>query len=271
YVNGQFNNTGYINGPVTMSGNIYTRDTTSAHLRSGGFLNNNLWASNTSIFDFGRPRSGVAYSITNDVYVENIDQPVAVSVSTDGWGIWAFQQYYNTTNYAAGTATITNNIFAHYLGTNYNGFAVVVQSASGYPTPAALNFTNNIIYYWAYGPVSAGNHSPVWDQTKGGTPSVLSPNQIYLGPSNTFNTVADPTIYPAPTRSIGSYAGTIGLTATLDGFLAVARDQSKDNWNPALMAAAVNDYVRAGFGLGTSPPPPPPPPPPCKHAHKVCK
>ena len=47
YVNGDFNNDAanyYTNGPVTMSGNIYMRDATTPHLRSGGFLNNNLWA-----------------------------------------------------------------------------------------------------------------------------------------------------------------------------------------------------------------------------------
>jgi hypothetical protein len=30
--------------------------------------------------------------------------------------------------------------------------------------------------------------------------------------------------------------------------MSLARQQSKDNWNPALMAQAVNTYIRAGFG-----------------------
>src|SRR5262249_34544607 len=42
-------------------------------------------------------------------------------------------------------------------------------------------------------------------------------------------------------------------------FIAAARGQSKDNWNPQLMAAAVNDYIRAGFGVSASSTPPPPP------------
>jgi len=86
-----------------MSGNIYTRDATTPHLRSGGFLNNNLWASNTAIYDFGRPNASLTYSITNDVYLENIDQPgVSIYTSMDGWGIRSFQQYNAyTTNFAA--------------------------------------------------------------------------------------------------------------------------------------------------------------------------
>src|SRR5262249_6316238 len=55
--------------------------------------------------------------------------------------------------------------------------------------------------------------------------------------------------FPAPSRSVGSYAATLGLTATNDAFFAAARLQSKGNWNPQLMAAAVNSYIRAGFGL----------------------
>ena len=102
YVNGNFNNDAanyYTNGPVTMSGNIYTRDATTPHLRSGGFLNNNLWASNTAIYDFGRPNASLTYSITNDVYLENIDQPgVSIYTSMDGWGHSFFstvQRLYN--------------------------------------------------------------------------------------------------------------------------------------------------------------------------------
>ena len=65
-------------------------------------MNNNLWASNTAIYDFGRPNASLTYSITNDVYLENIDQPgVSIYTSMDGWGIRSFQQYNAyTTNFA---------------------------------------------------------------------------------------------------------------------------------------------------------------------------
>jgi len=218
-------------------------------------LNNNLWASNTAIYDFGRPNASLTYSITNDVYLENIDQPgVSIYTSMDGWGIRSFQQYNAyTTNFAAGSVTISNNIFANSLATNYNGFAVGIMGAQAFPMPAPIKFLNNIVYMWNYGPGGmAGLHSPIWHQTNGGSGSVLTPNQVYLGPSNQYNTVADPTIFPNPTASIETYSGTIGLTATLDGFLTAARAQSKDTWNPALAAAAVNNYVRAGFGMSSS-------------------
>ena len=41
----------------------------------------------------------------------------------------------------------------------------------------------------------------------------------------------------------------IGQTATIDEFLRLAREQSKDAWMPQITARAVIDYVREGFGL----------------------
>lgn len=50
-----------------------------------------------------------------------------------------------------------------------------------------------------------------------------------------------------PNRTAGTYNASMGGTATLDGFLAQARLQSSRNWRPAYTAAALNDYIRAGF------------------------
>jgi hypothetical protein len=54
--------------------------------------------------------------------------------------------------------------------------------------------------------------------------------------------------YPDPNRDVGSYHASIGGAATFDAFIAGARAQSKDNWDPRYTAAAVNSYIRAGFG-----------------------
>ena len=61
--------------------------------------------------------------------------------------------------------TISNNIFANSLATNYNGFAVGIMGAQAFPMPAPIKFFNNIVYMWNYGPGGmAGLHSPIWDQ-----------------------------------------------------------------------------------------------------------
>ena len=84
---------------------------------------------------------------------------------------------------------------------------------------------------------------------------------------NGANNLGGPEPFPNPGRTVGTYydsiVGSSGHTSF--DFIAAARKQSKDNWNPALTAAAVNDYIRAGFGITTSNSPPPPtasPPPP---------
>jgi hypothetical protein len=51
-----------------------------------------------------------------------------------------------------------------------------------------------------------------------------------------------------PDRDIAKYSASIGLTdATLEGFLTAARQQRRGHWDARLTAAAVNDYIRAGF------------------------
>jgi hypothetical protein len=41
----------------------------------------------------------------------------------------------------------------------------------------------------------------------------------------------------------------LGGPGTLAHFLSLAKNQGRDNWNSALTAAAVNDYIREGFGI----------------------
>ena len=50
-----------------------------------------------------------------------------------------------------------------------------------------------------------------------------------------------------PNRTISSYAESLGLDASLEGFLAAAREQSRLNWNSSFTAPAINDYIKSGF------------------------
>lgn len=62
--------------------------------------------------------------------------------------------------------------------------------------------------------------------------------------------------FPDPTRCIESYVDYLQLTGTdtkVDKFIKALEGQSKANWNPALTAPAVNDWLRAGFGLSPVP------------------
>ncbi len=54
--------------------------------------------------------------------------------------------------------------------------------------------------------------------------------------------------YPDAARTVETYMASQGKTGTLDAFIAEAKQQSKQSWNAAFTAGAVNSYVRAGFG-----------------------
>jgi hypothetical protein len=63
--------------------------------------------------------------------------------------------------------------------------------------------------------------------------------------TSTFEAVA----YSDPNRTIATYHASIGGAPSLQAFLSEARQQSKSYWRVQYTANAVNDYVRAGFGL----------------------
>lgn len=55
--------------------------------------------------------------------------------------------------------------------------------------------------------------------------------------------------FPDPNRDIATYMQSLGLTASLDAFLARAREQRRGSWSDEYTAVAVIDYIREGFGL----------------------
>src|SRR5262249_22686762 len=228
-----------MSGPATIRGNIFSNDGSGSQIRAGGTVTNNLWVHNLYPHNLGMP-SAFASVVSNNVYLEGVDDPSS-PFTPYGWGPGTFSSYEGDP-YNIGTVTISNNIIAHTVTHSGNGFGIQLDSGSKGDTVGA-----NIIYDW---------QAPLIDNR--GTGNVVTGNVLDASGSNSGKA---PEPFPDPGRSVGSYAGTLGLTATLSGFLTAARLQSKDNWNPALMAAAVNNYIRAGFGLGTTPPPPPPPPP----------
>jgi hypothetical protein len=61
--------------------------------------------------------------------------------------------------------------------------------------------------------------------------------------------VEQPAAFPDPNRTIETYHASIGGAASLDAFMLEARLQSKSYWRTQYTAQAVNDYIRAGFGL----------------------
>jgi hypothetical protein len=59
--------------------------------------------------------------------------------------------------------------------------------------------------------------------------------------------------FPDPTRTVEAYNAHVGGQATFEDFLAQVRGQSRANWRREYTAGAVNDWVRAGFGMKRRP------------------
>ncbi len=51
-----------------------------------------------------------------------------------------------------------------------------------------------------------------------------------------------------PSRSVGDYMASLGMTPTMEAFLEVVRERGLREWDERFTANAVNNYIREGFG-----------------------
>lgn len=92
---------------------------------------------------------------------------------------------------------------------------------------------------------SANAPSGSWMQVSGANHSISSWKSL-VGDTTSFSQGFQ---YPDPSRSTASYNASVGGANSHDAFITEARKQSKANWRVQYTADAVNDYIRAGFGL----------------------
>src|SRR5262249_53275434 len=55
--------------------------------------------------------------------------------------------------------------------------------------------------------------------------------------------------FPAPGRTLATYAASLGVGSTHDDMMTALRTQSKDTWNSAYTIDALLAYFRAGYGV----------------------
>jgi hypothetical protein len=233
---------------ITFRGNIVARDACCSNFRSGGTLDNNLWVLNPIPHNIGAPMASGPNLVTNNVYLDG-----ATNSSGGGGPQTMGNSLYLGDNYAVGVVTFSHNIIANAQS---SGSGIMV--GTGF---AGTVVQNNIIFNW--GPagqevqnfsggsiVDTGNTKDALGSNSGGLNEPFS-NPYPLNPvGNSSNT---------GTSGVDGYYASIGnpggFASTSIGFLSAVRQQSKANWNTALMAAAVNDYIRKGFSVATSTPP----------------
>lgn len=200
-----------VSGPVTFRGNVSAdASATGCQLRPGGTAYNNLFAANPIALTL-QNTADPSIDVRANVILDGRDLLPGGGDNSRTQGIlWVY-----------GAGTLSGNIIAHQRAagsTNAVGLSLGVNVSGQHPTA-------NIFYDWDNAIDDAGT-----------------------GNDTTGNDI-DAVGYSAPNRTLGDYAGSIGLTATQDALFTAMRAQSKDNWDTRLMAAAVNNYIRAGFDM----------------------
>lgn len=274
-----FNHNLYVNytggTPITFRNTISARASShGAQFRTGGIIDNNLFYQNPLNILIGSSQNVIRLNdsvISNNVVIDSRD------IYTNGRG--------NALDIVGGNNhLIINNIFKDRI----TGSGQPAISVNGSSFPARnLNFTRNIISNWRSqsfyfsGPTNSINqvifrqneiYEPITQLIMDGpvyppislslynkyyTPT-LRPFYINAGfrtPTEYFNLVGDigstysSTVPSLQTVTLTTYYNTLRNTNTgAVGFLTEARENRKGNWDPALTAWAVNNYIRSAYG-----------------------
>lgn len=210
-------------GPAIVRRNISARASSHAFQpRSGGIIEDNLAVANPIGFIFGDTDSPTLF--WNNLRCR--DNVVLEGGEIDGadrnWGMVLF-------NCITDGIKVERNIVANQSASSISPNGIEVDNGS-----QGGSLTDNVIYSWGAGIV----------ETDAAAPYTKTGNKVDLNGDD-----SEGYAFPAPTRSVGSYFGTQGQTATLAAFLAWHRSRSRGTWTAAYGANAVNNYIRAGFGL----------------------
>lgn len=253
---------------VIVRGNIIAN--ASSHgmqLRAGGQALDNLFVSNAIALSVGggnRPQeAGVAADVRGNVILDGRD----IDERTPrGFGLWL-------ANISGGRVAF-NVIAANTHGTR--ACAITLDGRHKGDERASIGvhdllLEHNVIWEWGGGIEIQGGASQISKieltgnqirESRSTEPLVAHDDQACKasiasrgncfsskrGPTGTSGASGKPS-FPDPERDLAAYDRSIGGEGTVAGFLASCRASSRQHWRPELTAAAVNRYIRAGFGL----------------------
>ncbi len=231
-------------------GSINARGSSGSQWRSGCNVTNGLFFRNfIRGFDVGENQgtdtqsaninnnTAWASTIQNCVVLESVPMPAsnASAAAPAGSGI-VLSNIQNV--------TINNNIIAHCdtTFTDSHGIEWADTDVSGSPDTVAGNAVTNLITFrinTAYTNTTQPTNVNVASAT----------NYVDLTGSNS-GSAPEPFPHPNPTSSslVGDYYLSVGGTNNYLDFLSACAARARGTWNTSLTAAAVNTYIRAGFG-----------------------
>ena len=272
-----------LNTGVVLRGNIVAR-TDGLHTRSGGVVEENLLMHNALSMMLGGggfpaiEPNGVSVTARHNVVLDGGDLQAG---SPRGWGWFQADVNQGTVEYNI----VAHNVSGHspvpvFFDVSNNGIGVsnlnfnnnVVYNWNGVST---INGDASTMFNIQFNNNKFQNHitaEPLLQhQNQSSTSTFYSANNVFdtSAPVNACMAISGGDIslsawkplvhdtssveqsvnFPDPDRSIATYHASIGGTPSLDAFMLQARLQSKAYWRDQYTAKAVNDYIRAGFGL----------------------
>ncbi len=224
-------------GTVTIRSNIFCHTSlTGVESQVGCWSGvNGISITNNIAYDVG--------STVEDFHITN-GSILTISQTTNGSGGVAGPTTYTGVSLTGGTGTGAKaNITVTSGAVSAIALYAPTSTEGGYPSYGGTGYTAGDVLSCAAADIGGG--------ISGHTFTVGSPvSSNSKSANNTDDYPANSNGYSAPSRTVGNYASTQGWTATTVGFLTQARTNTKQTWSAAKTAPAVNDYIRAGFGLG---------------------
>lgn len=219
------------NSPSIVTGNITARASSHGYQgRHGGTITNNLVIGNTiaGYVDY-QPNS----IQDHNVVLNGEDHTIGTGAVGNGLAVTAVA--------ANPTGTTMNfNIVTHVTASNGSTFGLDLDTGT-----TGITASNNIVCGWTTNElVDSGSGN-----TKTG--NTLQTTCAGIGPDPTNATIeAYSTFLNTACTANGYGATSIG---TMANFLCLASLNSKDNWNPAYMAGAAENFIRQKLGMAAYP------------------
>lgn len=131
-------------------------------------------------------------------------------------------------------------------GGNVQNFLLRDNIVQGPGNGPLVSFTSGGYLFGGSNQYHSSNAQPGQLFRVNNSPVGLSAWITATGDSGASNTAPS---FPDPSRDLERYIAHLGLGSTFNDFLNAVYGQSKANWNPALTAGPINDWLRAGFGM----------------------
>jgi len=240
-----------MNAGGTVTNNFFAKSPEFVYLENPALIDNNVMTEPSSIPTLNRGIGINTYNASNATISGNL---ITRANNTNASGIAGIQLAHSTS--VVSSATVENNIVYDWrngllVNTKGNGNASVVIRNNQFQmlengTAAGRHDSTGPIANFAYsGNVYRSGTSTTSNKWMGSSVS------LNTWKTNTGETTAEyRTIsYPDPGRSIGGYATVAGSGSTFESYIAAAMLMDKSTWNQALLAPAVNNWFRAGFGM----------------------